>query len=113
MKDKAFGAGSDSAEDSLVDALMDDAVADKKQKSKAIPVYTARTPDRPCGWIGSADGFSYAVWAGLRPMTELEAVKMRRGPRDPEPPESPAADGDEMKVGSTPSGRQRRRLIGA
>jgi len=84
---KGLDAEPEAPKDSLVDDLVKDVMVDKKEKDKpkAIPVYTARMPTRPCGWIGFADGLSYAVWAGLRPMTELEYVKMRQGPRNPEP----------------------------
>jgi len=69
----------------VLDGLIRDAIADErgKNKPKQPPVFTARLPDRPCGWIGWVDGFAYAVWAGLRPMTELEYEKARRGPVDP------------------------------
>ncbi|MCJ8331606.1 MAG: hypothetical protein MJH11_16715 [Lentisphaeria bacterium] len=49
------------------------------------PVYSSRMPKRPCSWIGFADGLSYAVWAGLRPTTGLESVKLARGPLKPKP----------------------------
>ena len=34
-----------------------------------------------------ADGATFAAWAGLRPMTELELEKALRGPREPAPDE--------------------------
>jgi formylglycine-generating enzyme required for sulfatase activity len=40
---------------------------------------TADVPDRACGFISWMDGVAYADWAGLRPMTELEFVKICRG----------------------------------
>jgi hypothetical protein len=76
----------DAAKDSTVDALLNDVMVDKKEKEKeknkaqAIPVYTARVPERPCGFIGWVDGFAYAVWAGLRPLTELEYGKLEYSP---------------------------------
>jgi len=36
-----------------------------------------------CFAISWADGATYAAWAGLRPMTELELEKAVRGPREP------------------------------
>jgi hypothetical protein len=36
-----------------------------------------------CFSISWADGATFAAWAGLRPMTELELEKAVRGPRDP------------------------------
>ena len=78
--------GTDAGQDvDVVGSLIRDAMAEEKNKDKPKrpPVFTARLPDRPCGWIGWVDGFAYAVWAGLRPMTELEFEKARRGPLDP------------------------------
>jgi hypothetical protein len=40
-----------------------------------------------CFGLSWADGVSYAAWAGLRPMTELELEKMVRGFRKPQPNE--------------------------
>ncbi|MDP6047129.1 MAG: hypothetical protein QGG25_16090 [Phycisphaerae bacterium] len=40
-----------------------------------------------CFGLSWADGVSYAAWAGLRPMTELELEKMVRGFRKPQPDE--------------------------
>jgi formylglycine-generating enzyme required for sulfatase activity len=51
------------------------------------PVYTARLPNRTCNYLMWADGFAYAAWAGLRPMTELEFEKVCRGPLNPVPGE--------------------------
>jgi len=78
--------GTDADQDAdVLGNLIRDAMADEKARNrpKRPPVFTARLPDRPCGWIGWVDGFAYAVWAGLRPMTELEYEKARRGHLDP------------------------------
>ena len=40
-----------------------------------------------CLGLSWADGASYAAWAGIRPLTELELEKAIRGPRDPIPNE--------------------------
>ena len=40
-----------------------------------------------CFGISWADGATFAAWAGLRPMTELELEKAVRGPRKPAPEE--------------------------
>lgn len=45
--------------------------------------YIAQSPNRPCNWITWDDGASFADWAGLRPMTELEFTKAARGPGTP------------------------------
>ncbi|MDP6353628.1 MAG: SUMF1/EgtB/PvdO family nonheme iron enzyme [Planctomycetota bacterium] len=74
---KAENGGLD--EENPLDGLLDDAIEGRKIKEKAIPIYTARLPERPCGWINWVDGFAYATWAGLRPMTELELRKGRWG----------------------------------
>jgi formylglycine-generating enzyme required for sulfatase activity len=44
---------------------------------------TCVAPDIACNYLDWADGTSYADWAGLRPMTELEFVKACRGPLMP------------------------------
>ena len=46
-------------------------------------VYTTVTRDRACNWLSWADDASFADWAGLRPMTELEYEKACRGPMEP------------------------------
>ncbi|MBM4148794.1 MAG: hypothetical protein FJ224_07100, partial [Lentisphaerae bacterium] len=61
-------------------ALMADAIADPEARYLKPPVYTARLPFRRCSYISTEDIFSYAAWAGLRPMTELEFEKACRGP---------------------------------
>lgn len=45
--------------------------------------YTASRPDRACGYISWPTLLSYADWAGLRPMTELEYEKACRGDQSP------------------------------
>jgi len=42
-------------------------------------VYSTVHPKRACGFLCPADGFAYADWSGLRPMTELEFEKICRG----------------------------------
>ncbi len=54
---------------------------------KAPPIYTARVPQRTCNFLAWQDGFAYAGWAGMRPMTELEFEKVCRGPLNPVPGE--------------------------
>jgi len=77
----------DAAGDDILDDLMKDAMASEKNALQRPPVYTARVPDRLCNWINWSDGLAYAVWAGLRPMTELEFAKVCRGPLHPVPDE--------------------------
>jgi formylglycine-generating enzyme required for sulfatase activity len=43
--------------------------------------YTADVSDRACNFLSWADILSYAAWAGLRPLTNLEYEKACRGPR--------------------------------
>lgn len=47
--------------------------------------FTAKSPELVCTWMGWIEGFGYAAWAGLRPMTELEYEKMCRGSAKPAP----------------------------
>ncbi len=42
-------------------------------------VFSTTHPHRACGFISPADGFAFADWCGLRPMTELEFEKICRG----------------------------------
>jgi hypothetical protein len=61
-----------------------------KQKiiTKVQPVYSARLPFRSCSGISRHDFYAYAVWSGMRPMTELEMGKAGQGPRVPVPYEN-------------------------
>ncbi len=54
-------------------------------RSGEPPNYTCSSPDRrrACVALSWADGASFAAWAGLRPMTELEYEKVTRGPMEP------------------------------
>ena len=74
-------------DDAGLGALFDEVMTGKKKedKPKPPPVYTARLPFRRCIFLGSSDRFSYATWAGLRPMSELEYDKACRGPLHPVP----------------------------
>lgn len=45
----------------------------------AWPNHTSSTPHRACNYISYIDALTYADWAGLRPMTELEYEKACRG----------------------------------
>ena len=49
--------------------------------------YTATVPDRACNYLSWSDCCSYADWAALRPMTELEYEKGCRGGEVPVPNE--------------------------
>jgi len=80
-------------------ALILESVADRKTEQVAPPVYAARCPFRRCLGVDGADTRAYAVWAGLRPMSELERTKAAVGARDPSAPDDTAAtrpnlDGD-------------------
>lgn len=55
--------------------------------SGSHPGFTASAPDRACNFLNWEDGATYAAWAGLRPMTELEYEKVCRGPLNPVPGE--------------------------
>ncbi len=81
---KSKGLNVEGDRDPAIDALVAEAMTDDN-KPKRPPVYTARVPHRACNYLSWLDGFAYAVWAGLRPMTELEYEKACRGPRQPVP----------------------------
>ncbi len=79
-----------------IDALVGDVFDDKKDKNMkkgpAAPprlVYTARLPFRRLPGPTPADAFAYAVWAGMRPMSQLEGAKAGNGARDPLAPPDP------------------------
>ena len=46
-------------------------------------IFSTSHPDRACGFLSPADGFAFADWAGLRPMSELEYEKICRGSGNP------------------------------
>lgn len=50
---------------------------------RTTATYHAESPNRPCNYITWDDAMTYADWAGLRPMTELEFTKACRGPATP------------------------------
>lgn len=52
-------------------------------------VYEPNPGFRVCAWLSWLDGASYAAWAGLRTMSELEFEKACRGPRAPLPKDFP------------------------
>jgi hypothetical protein len=54
-------------------------------RSGTPPQYTCSSQDswRACVALSWADGATFAAWAGLRPMTELEYEKVTRGPMEP------------------------------
>ncbi len=45
--------------------------------------YSTEHPNRACGYFSPQDGFAYADWCGLRPMSELEFEKICRGSGKP------------------------------
>ncbi len=60
--------------------------------SGSWPNFTAGARDRASNFtsrLNCQDGFAFADWAGLRPMTELEYEKACRGPPNPTPAEYP------------------------
>jgi hypothetical protein len=85
-----MNSGQDKKKDAF-DNLLADTFKDiegKKTGSRAAesqprPVYTARLPFRRLPGPVPSDVFAYAVWAGLRPMSQLEESKAGNGARDP------------------------------
>ncbi len=92
------GAGSDGTEkrdilagdepkDAVMDAFVKDMTTSDKDKEKAEakhprpPVFAVRCPFRR-GAVGGEDAMAFAVWAGLRQMTQLEQSKLVYGPRE-------------------------------
>ena len=51
--------------------------------SESGGVFSTAHPRRVCGFLSPADGFAFADWAGLRPMSELEFEKISRGSGSP------------------------------
>ena len=80
---------------------------------KLPPVYAARLPFRSCSGISRSDLYAYAIWTGMRPMSELEFEKARRGARNPVPHENdtgttngaPADVTKDMVDGNSPAER--------
>lgn len=80
------------------DLLPDDVMGAKKKegsRAKPLPVYWARLPFRRLQGFCWDDIRAFSVWAGLRPMTVLEAAKAGQGARDPAAPPDPAPAYDE------------------
>ena len=92
------GSGSDGAEkrdilagdepkDAVMDAFVKDMPTSDKDKEKADaqltrpPVFEVRCPFRR-GAVAGEDAMAFAVWAGLRQMTQLEQSKLVYGPRE-------------------------------
>jgi hypothetical protein len=92
------GPGSDGAEkrdilagdepkDAVMDAFVKDMPTSDKDKEKAEaqltrpPVFEVRCPFRR-GAVAGEDAMAFAVWAGLRQMTQLEQSKLVYGPRE-------------------------------
>ncbi|MBM4143067.1 MAG: formylglycine-generating enzyme family protein [Lentisphaerae bacterium] len=99
------GKGPGDGMDTLLTDVLDGA---KEKKPQAPPVYTARVPFRRCNYLSTPDCFSYAVWAGLRPTTELEYEKACRGVRRPAPNE--LVFGSTNKLGQAGGGSNARLL---
>jgi len=76
--------------DSLIDDLDEKPSAEEmaRKQKKVPPVYTARLPFRTCCGFSVDDVRAFAVWAGLRPLSELEFEKACRGPLNPVPYEA-------------------------
>ena len=75
-------------EDLLGDLGKPSAAELARQQRKVPPVYTARLPFRNCCGFSLDDTRAFAVWAGLRPLSELEFEKACRGPLNPVPYEA-------------------------
>jgi hypothetical protein len=75
--------------DDLLGELSKPSQAEKaSQQRKVPPVYAARLPFRNCCGLSLDDTRAFAVWAGLRPLSELEFEKACRGPLNPVPYEA-------------------------
>jgi hypothetical protein len=89
MKDDTQKNGpGDVLDNMLGDMDRNEAAAKQIKITKVQPVYSARLPFRSCSGISRHDFYAYAVWSGMRPMTELEMGKASRGPRVPVPYEN-------------------------
>ncbi|MEI6211869.1 MAG: hypothetical protein WCR06_09625, partial [bacterium] len=75
--------GGDMVESVLGEIDRKEAAAKQKKITKVPPVYSARLPFRSCSGVSRQDVYAYAVWSGMRPMTELESGKAGQGPRNP------------------------------
>ncbi|MFZ4397807.1 MAG: SUMF1/EgtB/PvdO family nonheme iron enzyme, partial [Kiritimatiellia bacterium] len=86
-KDKPTESGEDQFEPGGAADMLLEEPKKKEQVVARRPIYTARLPNRTCNYLHWQDGYAFAVWAGLRPMTELEFEKACRGPLNPVPGE--------------------------
>jgi formylglycine-generating enzyme required for sulfatase activity len=82
-------AGEEKKQDGMDDLLADTFNDTRGKKTGSVaasqprPVYAARLPFRRVLGTTSSDAYAYGVWAGLRPMSQLEANKAGNGVRDP------------------------------
>jgi formylglycine-generating enzyme required for sulfatase activity len=75
----------DEPKDAVMDAFVKDITTSDKDKDEAKiarpPVFEVRCPFRR-GAVSGQDALAFAVWAGLRQMTQLEQSKLVYGPRE-------------------------------
>jgi formylglycine-generating enzyme required for sulfatase activity len=75
----------DEPKDAIIDAFVKDVTTSDKDKDEAKiarpPVFAVRCPFRR-GAVAGEDAQAFAVWAGLRQMTQLEQSKLVYGPRE-------------------------------
>ena len=79
----------DEPEDAFMDAFVEEMTTSDEAKAEAKltrpPVYAVRCPFRRSPSFSAADARAFAVWAGLRTMTQLEYTKAQWGPQEPPP----------------------------